>query len=142
MISSIYFPSFRQVGLDALKAGGNAVDAVVAAAFCQGVVSPAHSGLGGGGFAIVHDHKFMNSYGYDFRETAPFAATPDMLAGKSGQDILASGVPGQLKGLAALHKQHGQLPWKDLVEPSVHLAREFAVSKAMEVEVLQKFSPD
>ncbi|XP_005112137.2 glutathione hydrolase 1 [Aplysia californica] len=129
-----------RVGLQVLRDGGNSVDAAVAAAFCQGVVSPAHSGLGGGGFALVHDHKFKKSSAYDFRETAPNGITPDMLSSASESDILTTGVPGQLKGLAAMHRAHGKLPWKDVVEPAITLAEQFYVSEALVKDVFHKLN--
>ena len=66
-----------QIGADLLKAGGNAADAIVATTFCVGVLSPYHSGIGGGGFALIRASN--GSYeALDFRETAPAAAHEDM----------------------------------------------------------------
>lgn len=62
----------------------------------------------------------------DFRETAPAAATQDMYNNNTNSSIytgLASGVPGELRGLAHLHQGYGSLPWEDLVMPAVHVAR-------------------
>ncbi|BFZ21245.1 hypothetical protein BsWGS_24284 [Bradybaena similaris] len=109
------------IGLQVLQDGGNAVDAAVAAAFCLGVVNPAHSGIGGGGFAIVHDHKFQKSLGYNFRETAPAA----------NQGTSKVGVPGMVKGLAHMHKIHGKLNWQDLLQPAIELAHDFSVSEEL-----------
>ncbi|RUS76131.1 hypothetical protein EGW08_016101 [Elysia chlorotica] len=112
-----------KLGLNVIRQGGNAVDAAVTTAFCYSVVNPAHGGLGGGGFALVHDHKFKKSWGYNFREQAPAASTPDMItAANAEQSMLSVGVPGFVKGLHHIHSHHGVLPWKDVVYPSIELA--------------------
>jgi gamma-glutamyltranspeptidase/glutathione hydrolase len=84
------------------------------------------SGIGGGGFMLVRSSN--GSYEYiDFRETAPAAAFEDMYKNNVNASLyggLASGVPGELKGLAHLHDGYGSLPWKDLVMPAANLARE------------------
>ena len=67
-----------QAGLKVLKKGGNAVDAVVATALALGVVAPAFSGIGGGGFLLVHLRKTGESLYVDYREVAPKRARPDM----------------------------------------------------------------
>lgn len=82
-----------------------------------------HSGLGGGGFALVRsehgDYEFI-----DFRETAPAAAFETMYSpplSNSNLSLyggLASGVPGELRGLEHLHKKYGCLSWKVLIEPA------------------------
>lgn len=66
-----------EVGVDIIKKGGNAADAVVAAQLCIGVVGMYHSGLGGGGFMLVRDSNGQYEF-IDFRETAPAAAFQDM----------------------------------------------------------------
>ncbi|CAO2180922.1 unnamed protein product [Urochloa humidicola] len=111
-----------EVGAAALRAGGHAVDAAVAAALCLGVVHPMSSGLGGGAFVVVRD-----AVAFDARETAPAAATPDMYAAdpsKKYKGALAMGVPGELAGLHAAWTRYGRLPWRDLVSPAIHLARD------------------
>lgn len=115
-----------QIGLDMIEKGGNAMDATVAAMFCVGVVNAESSGLGGGGFMLVHDHKTMKSEVFDFRETAPSAATPDMFRNdrtKTRVGGLSVGVPGELKGMYTAHQKYGKLKWKAVVEPSAELAR-------------------
>ncbi|KAL9005311.1 MAG: hypothetical protein Q9188_001902 [Gyalolechia gomerana] len=130
-----------QVGIDLLKAGGNAADAVrptprifrvpadepqaVGTTLCVGVVNMYHSGIGGGGLALVRSPNGTFE-SIDFRETAPAAADVDMFTDNVEASIhggLASGVPGQLRGLEYIHKQYGKLPWANLVRPSVDLAR-------------------
>ncbi|KIW01674.1 gamma-glutamyltransferase [Verruconis gallopava] len=113
------------IGIDLLKAGGNAADALVGTVFCVGVVGCYHSGIGGGGFMIVRapNGTYQN---IDFRETAPAAAFQDMYQGNVDGSIyggLASGVPGELRGLQYLHENYGVLPWKQVVMPAVKVAR-------------------
>ncbi|CAL1532502.1 unnamed protein product [Lymnaea stagnalis] len=112
-----------EIGLQVLKDGGNAVDATVAAAFCLVVVNPAHAGIGGGGFALVHDHKFKKSLGYNFRERAPFKLNPEQVSNTDfGSSVLSAGVPGLVKGLRDMHEKHGRLQWPDLIQPAIKLA--------------------
>ncbi|KAJ9645076.1 hypothetical protein H2201_001130 [Coniosporium apollinis] len=117
-----------RIGVDLLKAGGNAADAMVGTVFCVGVVGMYHSGLGGGGFMLVRGSN--GSYEFiDFRETAPAAAFQDMYNSTNyGVNAsifggLASGVPGELRGLAHLHENYGQLPWADVIAPAIKTAR-------------------
>ncbi|GFS28028.1 gamma-glutamyltranspeptidase 1 [Elysia marginata] len=130
-----------QLGLNILKQGGNAVDGAIATAFCYSVINPGHGGLGGGGFALVHDHKFKKSWGYNFREQAPAASVPDMItASNANKSMVSVGVPGFVKGLHVMHSEHGVLPWKDLVHPSIDLA-EYGVMVAQELsELLERYA--
>ncbi|CAK4034553.1 gamma-glutamyltranspeptidase like [Lecanosticta acicola] len=115
-----------QIGGDVLKAGGNAADSMVATVLCVGVIGMYHSGIGGGGFMLVRSSN--GSYEFiDFRETAPAAAFQDMYNNNTNNSIytgLASGVPGELRGLERLHNNYGVLPWKDLVMPAIKVARD------------------
>ncbi|KAK2858356.1 hypothetical protein FQN49_004813 [Arthroderma sp. PD_2] len=113
-------------GADMLKVGGNAADAMVATVFCIGVTSMYHSGIGGGGFMLIRapngTHEFI-----DFRETAPAAAFEDMfknLTDGSTAGGLASGVPGEVRGLEYLHKNYGKLSWSTVMEPAIRTARD------------------
>ncbi|KAM0173344.1 hypothetical protein ACHAPF_006765 [Botrytis cinerea] len=116
------------IGIDILKVGGNAADAIVAVQLCVGVVGMYHSGIGGGGFATVRSAN--GSYEFiDFREMAPAAAFETMYSPPlSNSDAslyggLASGVPGELRGLEHIHTKYGVLPWKQVVLPAVKVAR-------------------
>ena len=119
-----------KVGKDVLASGGNAVDAAVATAFALAVVHPTAGNLGGGGFAVIRVAA-GKALALDFRETAPAAATANMYLDKDGKptkDSLvghkASGVPGSVAGLWALHQKLGKKPWKELLEPAIALARD------------------
>lgn len=113
-----------------LARGGNAVDAAVALAFSLAVTYPEAGNLGGGGFMTLRvggRNEFL-----DYRETAPAAATRDMYldaAGNVAGDASlvghrAAGVPGTVAGLWAAHRRHGQLPWRELLQPAIRLARD------------------
>ena len=113
-----------------LKAGGNAVDAAVAAALALGVTQPDSSGLGGGGFAVVWSAKDKKARVLDFRETAPAAASKDMFVvdgkadpGKSRWGGLAVATPGEAAGLAELEKSYGKLGLLKVAQPAIRLAR-------------------
>lgn len=112
-----------EVGVAVLKDGGNAVDAAVATAFALAVTWPEAGNIGGGGYMVVHGGGAPVVF--DFRETAPAAATRDMFV--KTQDRTAHqrvGVPGTVRGLALAHGKHGTKPWKELVKPAVKLARD------------------
>ncbi|KAF4436469.1 hypothetical protein F53441_13259 [Fusarium austroafricanum] len=118
------------IGINVLRDGGNAADAMVATVLCVGTVGMYHSGIGGGGFMLIHKPNGQNEsvpYEFvDFRETAPAAATENMFKNNVNESIFggkASGVPGELRGLEYLHKNYGRLPWSKLVQPAINVAR-------------------
>ena len=124
-------PGASLAGARVLGRGGNAIDAAAATALALGVLNPSSSGIGGGGFAVVWVAAEKKTYIFDFRETAPAALTPESFVvdgvlrpelSRSGG--LAVGVPGEVAGLEAMWKQHGALPWAEVVEP----ARRYAAS--------------
>jgi gamma-glutamyltranspeptidase/glutathione hydrolase len=118
------------VGRDVLAGGGNAVDAAIAVHFALAVVLPAAGNLGGGGFAVVRTAP-GKSVSLDFREVAPGAATETMYLDAKGEPTdaslvghRASGVPGAVAGMWALHDKLGKKPWAELVKPAIALARD------------------
>ncbi|KAJ3180631.1 hypothetical protein HK101_009946 [Irineochytrium annulatum] len=120
-------PICSQVGVDALRDGGSATDAAIAASLCIGVTNMYSSGVGGGGFMLLRDGPTGASEVIDFREAAPRAAFVDMykddprLAQVGG---LAVGVPGEIRGFEVAHKRHGKLPWRRLFRDSIKISRE------------------
>ena len=119
-----------QAGADALKQGGNAVDAAIATAFALAVTWPTAGNIGGGGFLVYHGND-GEATTFDFREKAALAASERMYLGLDGQVAnnsnhfgpLAVGVPGTVAGMWLAHQRLGSLPWEDLVQPAVDLAR-------------------
>ena len=119
-----------EVGKQVLASGGNAIDAAIAVHFALAVVFPTAGNLGGGGFAVIRTApgKAMT---LDFRETAPAAATETMFLDAKGEPTdesltghKASGVPGAVAGMWALHEKLGKTPWAELVKPAIALARD------------------
>jgi gamma-glutamyltranspeptidase/glutathione hydrolase len=120
-----------EAGREILARGGNAVDAAVATAFAVGVTEPYHSGIGGGGFILVHLARTGEGFAVDARETAPGAAHPDLYRDASGEvnreaprfGGLAVAVPGLARGLLEVHERFGRLPRATVLEPSVRICR-------------------
>lgn len=138
-------PLAAQVGLDVLRKGGNGIDAAVAVQMVLTLVEPQSSGIGGGGFLLYFDGKSQSLTAYDGRETAPAAATPGMFLHPDGTPMdfdeavvggLSVGVPGAVRMLELVHRQHGRLPWSQLFEPAIRLAEDgFAISPRLHEEL-------
>lgn len=135
-----------RIGLNILKAGGNAVDAAVAMGFALAVALPNAGNVGGGGFMMVHDARTGRSVALDFREVAPSKATRDMyldaqgkvIDGKSLYTHYAVGVPGTVAGMEHALKKWGTLPLSKVVAPAVALAdKGFPVSETL-AKILQQ----
>jgi gamma-glutamyltranspeptidase/glutathione hydrolase len=123
-----------EAGADALRAGGNAVDAVIAACFAAFVCESPLTGPGGGGFLLVHDggRQELLDFFVSVPQRGPPSGPADVLELRFGGTTPVSyqvggaavAVPGMLAGLAAAHRRHGRLPWRELLLPAVRLARE------------------
>lgn len=129
-----------RIGLDILKAGGNAVDAAVGIGFALAVALPNAGNLGGGGFMMVHDAKTGKSVALDFREVAPLKASRNMylddkgnvINGKSLYTHYAVGVPGTVAGMEHALKKWGTMPLDKVIAPSIALAEKgFPVSETL-----------
>src|SRR5262245_6695678 len=139
-------PVVTEAGVEMLRAGGNAVDAAVAAAFALAVAQPQSTGIGGGGFLLVRlaDGR---AFAIDARETAPAAATPDLYtrAGVPRDASLFGGLavatPGLVAGFALALEAHGTLPLARVLEPAIRLAEhgyEIGAYQARFVEEMRK----
>ena len=109
------------------------MDAACATTLALGVVHPFASGLGGGGFALVHLAKSGRTVLLDFRETAPRGLRPGAEGpeGRPRESGLVVGVPGEPAGLAELVRRFGALPFARCVEPALRLARGFPASPSL-----------
>jgi gamma-glutamyltranspeptidase/glutathione hydrolase len=125
-------PLAAQAGLDVLREGGSAVDAAIAVQMVLTLVEPQSSGIGGGAFLLHFDAGSGRIAAWDGRETAPAAATADLLL-RDGRPLpfltamasgRAVGVPGTVAMLEAAHRDHGRLPWARLVAPAITLAED------------------
>jgi gamma-glutamyltranspeptidase / glutathione hydrolase len=115
-----------RIAMEVLRAGGDSVDAAVAAALALGVATPMSCGIGGGGFAVVYRAKTRETYVIDFREVAPAGIDAEALAHRPLADNNRGhyiGVPGEVAGLHALATKYAKRPWRDDVMPAVNLAK-------------------
>ena len=119
-----------QIGVDILKAGGNAVDAAVAVGFALAVALPNSGNIGGGGFMMVHDAQSGRNIALDFREVAPRGASRNMyldgkgnvIDGKSLRTHHAVGVPGTVAGMTHALSRWGSMPLSRVMAPAIALA--------------------
>ena len=126
-------PLAAEAGLAILRKGGSAVDAGIATQMVLNLVEPQSSGIGGGGYILYWDAGAKQLASIDGRETAPAAATPELFLDADGKPLprdaamasgLSVGVPGALAALKLAHDKQGKLPWAELFEPAISLARE------------------
>lgn len=127
-------PLASEAGAEVLRKGGSAADAAAATMLALGVVSPASSGLGGGGFALYYDAKTKSFTFLDFREMAPGKTTPNMFkdqkAGTGPLSVpsqlggLSSGVLGEPAGIAELLRRFGRVPRDVVTAPAIRYAED------------------
>ncbi|WP_038052486.1 gamma-glutamyltransferase [Thioalkalivibrio sp. ALJ1] len=125
-------PAATAAGERVLRDGGNAFDAAVAITAALGVAEPYGSGLGGGGFFLLHEADSGRSIMVDARETAPAEADRDMyldadgdvIDGLSLDGVLAAGIPGMPAGLDHIAGAYGRLSLADSLAPAIELAED------------------
>jgi len=134
------------IGVEIMKKGGNAFDAMVAVHLALAVTYPIAGNIGGGGFVVYHTSE-GESGSLDFREKAPGNAFKDMYLDENGDVIenmstlggAAVGVPGSISGIFEIHSKFGSLPIEDLFQPSIELAKNgFIVTKKQEEALKDK----
>ena len=123
-------PLASQAGEQILDAGGNAFDAAVAISAALAVVEPQGSGLGGGGFWLLHDAASGKDIVIDGREVAPLAAHAKMyldadgkLTRKSIDGPLAAGIPGMVAALDVINNNFGNLTLQQSLQPAIDIAQ-------------------
>lgn len=126
-------PRATAAGQEILRKGGSAADAAMAMMLALTVVEPQSSGIGGGGFFIYHDSKSGGTFTIDGRETAPMATDDSRFLDKDGKPLrffdampggLSVGVPGNIRLMEKVHAKWGKLPWADIFQPAIKLARQ------------------
>ena len=122
-------PLVTQIALDVLKAGGNAVDAAIAANAAQGLMEPVGNGIGGDLFAIVWDAESQALYGLNASGRSPRSLSLQWFADQGYETIPSYGplpvsVPGCVDGWFELHARFGSRPMAELLDPAIRYARE------------------
>jgi len=128
MVASAH-PLATQIGIDILKAGGNAVDAAIAVNAALGLMEPVSCGVGGDLFAIVWDAKTQKLHGLNGSGRASGSLTLEQLRARGVEKMPPFGglpvtVPGTVDAWIELHKRFGKLPLPKLLEPAIRYARE------------------
>jgi gamma-glutamyltranspeptidase/glutathione hydrolase len=126
------YPLASKAGQEIMSQGGNAFDAAVAVAAALAVVEPTSSGLGGGGFFLLHRQADGFETMIDAREKAPGAASRDMYLDKAGNEIpnastngpISAAIPGEPAAFEYLARKYGKLPLKQDLQPAIRLARD------------------
>ncbi|SHH76493.1 gamma-glutamyltransferase [Flavobacterium defluvii] len=135
-----------KIGVEIMKKGGNAFDAMAATELALAVAYPYAGNLGGGGFMVYR--KANGEVGsLDYREKAPLAATKNMfqdkdgnvIPGKSTETPLAIGVPGTIAGVFAVHKKLGSLPISEILKPVIALAEKGVVVTLKQQKQLESY---
>jgi len=153
-------PAAAEAGLEVLRGGGNAIDAAVTAAFCQGVLDPQMCGIGGSGMMLVHRAGQAGTECIEFHARAGRDVRPDqwekLLVRESADhygyvlegavnDVgyQSVGVPGTVAGLDLALRRHGTITWQRALEPAIRIARQgFEVHGALAAAWLREPGPD
>jgi gamma-glutamyltranspeptidase / glutathione hydrolase len=137
-----------KIGIEILKKGGNAFDAMIATEMALAVVYPYAGNLGGGGF-MVYRTQYGEIGSFDYREKAPKQAHRDMYLDENGvyqakeskQGSLAVGVPGTVAGMFAVHRKLGSLPMEVILAPVIELAKNGFIITAAQAERFTQYAP-
>jgi gamma-glutamyltranspeptidase / glutathione hydrolase len=153
-------PLAAEAGLEVLRRGGNAVDAAVTTAFCQGVLDPQMCGIGGSGMMLVHSAATHATETIEFHARAGLQVRPKMWepifvkeaadrynfvveGGVNDAGYQSVAVPGTVAGLALALERHGTIPWADALRPAIGYAQDgFAVTAGLHSSWTSEMSPD
>ena len=122
-----------QAAMEILNAGGNAVDAAVAAAATLGVTEPFSCGIGGGGFMLIYSAKDRRVIALDHREVAPASFRPDVFQNADGSEMdwkstvpngVAVGVPGTVRGWHDALSRYGTMGFEQVLAPAIRVAED------------------
>jgi len=135
-----------KIGVEILKKGGNAFDAMMATELALAVAFPYAGNIGGGGF-MVYRKANGETGALDYREKAPLAAHRDMyldengniIPGKSTKGATAVGVPGTIAGVFAAHEKFGKLSVKEILAPVIALAKNGVIVTQKQERRLQRY---
>ncbi|TWG95444.1 gamma-glutamyltranspeptidase/glutathione hydrolase [Mesorhizobium sp. J18] len=140
-------PLAAEAGLEIMREGGSAADALIAVQTVLGLVEPQSSGIGGGAFLVWYDAASGEVTTFDGRETAPAASTPELFLEENGKPLSffdavvggrSVGTPGVVALMEMVHQRYGKLPWAQSFEPAVKLAGEgFAVSPRLHASIAE-----
>ena len=137
-----------KIGVDILKKGGNAFDAMAATELALAVAYPYAGNIGGGGFMVYR--KSTGEIGaLDYREKAPLASFKNMfldslgniIKNKSTLGAMAVGIPGTIAGVFASHKKFGILPISDILTPVITLAKRGVIVTEKQQNRIKKYQP-
>jgi gamma-glutamyltranspeptidase / glutathione hydrolase len=133
-------PLASEAGMRVLQQGGNAFDAAIATAAAVAVIDPRMSSLGGNGFATIYIAKTHEVRALNFYGIAPKRATAAFYKGKDySRGVLSAPVPSGLRGWEALHSAYGKLPWSQVLEPAIDLARNgFVIKRPLSDSLAEK----
>jgi gamma-glutamyltranspeptidase / glutathione hydrolase len=135
-----------QIGVEIMKKGGNAFDAMCATELALAVAYPYAGNIGGGGFMVFR--KANGEVGaLDYREKAPLLATKNMYLDANGNVIpnlstegaLAVGVPGTIAGIFEVHKKYGKLPMDEIIKPVIALAKKGVIVSEKQLKQIVTF---
>ena len=123
-------PAASKIGVEILNLGGNAVDAAVATGFALAVCYPSAGNIGGGGFMVFRFQDGRTTT-IDYREKAPLKGNRDMFLDSLNEVVedmslfthAASGVPGSVDGMIEAHRKYGNLPFEQVIQPAIDLAK-------------------
>ena len=136
-------PEATRIGIDVIKSGGNAIDALVATSMALGVAEPGNSGLGGKLVVLYYDAATRQSTFLTALEAAPMALKVDEIvalpAASRARGWQSVCVPGLAAGLGAVHEKWGSRPWSELVKPAAALAREGFILSERVAEMNSEF---